>query len=328
HDHPDVRLGDLYELVDLALASHRHLEDDRLGAGLSLEQRQRQPDLRVPVLAVGVRLEPRREQRLQDVLRRGLAGRPGHADHRAGEVAPPGARQPLHRLQRVVRLDHEAAPAELARAPRPDHGAPGAGFQGGGGELAAVRRLPHQAHEEIAGARVAAVDHRPARTGHIGIADQEGGARAACHPGGVLLDHAPTPSAERSASRVTVTSSNGSFLPPSNSCPCSCPLPAITTTSPAVALPTARAIASRRSTSRSASGAPAITSSTIASGSSERGLSEVTITRSASLLATRAISGRFVRSRSPPAPNTTCSRPRVISRAARSTLSSASGVCA
>ena len=66
----------------------------------------------------------------------------------------------------------------------------------------------------------------------------------------------------------------------------------------------------------------------IASGSSERGLSEVTITRSASAAAAFPISGRFARSRSPPAPKTTCTRPSVSSRAARSTLSSASGVCA
>ena len=42
----------------------------------------------------------------------------------------------------------------------------------------------------------------------------------------------------------------------------------------------------------------------IASGSSERGLSEVTITTSASRAAISPISGRLPRSRSPPAPNT------------------------
>ena len=47
----------------------------------------------------------------------------------------------------------------------------------------------------------------------------------------------------------------------------------------------------------------------IASGSSERGLSEVTITRSASRAAISPISGRLPRSRSPPAPNTQITRP-------------------
>ena len=66
----------------------------------------------------------------------------------------------------------------------------------------------------------------------------------------------------------------------------------------------------------------------IASGSSDRGLSEVTITRSASLAAMSPIIGRLPRSRSPPHPNTTWTRPLVNCRAARSTFSSESGVCA
>ena len=48
-------------------------------------------------------------------------------------------------------------------------------------------------------------------------------------------------------------------------------------------------------------------SSMIRAGSSLRGLSDVTITRSLSRAATAPISGRFVRSRSPPQPNTVIS---------------------
>ncbi len=66
----------------------------------------------------------------------------------------------------------------------------------------------------------------------------------------------------------------------------------------------------------------------IASGSSERGLSEVTITRSARRLAISPMIGRLPRSRSPPHPNTTCTRPSVSARAACSTFSSESGVWA
>ena len=66
----------------------------------------------------------------------------------------------------------------------------------------------------------------------------------------------------------------------------------------------------------------------IASGSSERGLSEVTITASASRRATAPISGRLPGSRSPPQPNTQISRRAVSSRAAARTFSSESGVWA
>ena len=66
----------------------------------------------------------------------------------------------------------------------------------------------------------------------------------------------------------------------------------------------------------------------IASGSSERGLSEVTIATSASRAAIAAICGRLPRSRSPPQPKTAITRPAVSSRAAPSTFSSESGVCA
>ena len=65
----------------------------------------------------------------------------------------------------------------------------------------------------------------------------------------------------------------------------------------------------------------------IASGSSERGLSEVTIATSASRAAISPISGRLPRSRSPPAPNTAITRGSASSRAARSAFSSESGVC-
>ena len=57
--------------------------------------------------------------------------------------------------------------------------------------------------------------------------------------------------------------------------------------------------------------APSRISAMIASGSSDRGLSDVTITRSARRVAISPISGRLPRSRSPPHPNTTCTRPSV-----------------
>ena len=66
----------------------------------------------------------------------------------------------------------------------------------------------------------------------------------------------------------------------------------------------------------------------IASGSSLRGLSEVTITTSACSHATAPMSGRLARSRSPPAPNTTIRRLAASGRAVSRTFSSESGVWA
>ena len=66
------------------------------------------------------------------------------------------------------------------------------------------------------------------------------------------------------------------------------------------------------------------------SGFSERGLSEVTTATSASRAPISPINGRFALSRSPPAPKTQIVRrgSGVSRRAASSTFSSESGVCA
>ena len=69
-------------------------------------------------------------------------------------------------------------------------------------------------------------------------------------------------------------------------------------------------------------------SATIASGSSERGLSEVTITSSAPAAAIAPMRGRLPRSRSPPQPNTQITRRPASPRAAERTFSSESGVWA
>ena len=63
-------------------------------------------------------------------------------------------------------------------------------------------------------------------------------------------------------------------------------------------------------------------------GSSLRGLSSVTMTRSARRAAISPICGRLPRSRSPPQPNTTTSRPLACGRRVVSTVSSASGLWA
>jgi hypothetical protein len=93
-------------------------------------------------------------------------------------------------------------------------------------------------------------------------------------------------------------------------------------------------MAARRSTSTRNPPGPALratpsaTWATIASGTSERGLSEVTTATSASRPAISPMSGRLARSRSPPQPKTTITRPSVTALAARSRLSRESGVWA
>ena len=66
----------------------------------------------------------------------------------------------------------------------------------------------------------------------------------------------------------------------------------------------------------------------IADGSSDRGLSLVTIVRSAFEVAASPIRGRLPRSRSPPHPNTTMTRPVASGRTACRTMSRLSGVWA
>src|SRR5690606_35592097 len=151
-------------------------------------------------------------------------------------------------------------------------------------------------------------------------------------------DHGSILPCSMSASRATSRSSNGRIRP-CTSWPRSWPRPRIKTTSPSRAISMAAPIASRRSTrrrTRDGSSTPDTTSSMIASGGSLRGLSEVTITSSAAI-ASHPIWGRFARSRSPPAPNTTIRRrvppsethsPRPVSRTEAMALAMLAGVWA
>jgi hypothetical protein len=102
----------------------------------------------------------------------------------------------------------------------------------------------------------------------------------------------------------------------------------MTTTSPFPASRIASKIALRRSGSACDSGPIAAPiSRMISSGSSDRGLSLVTIWMSASSSAIRPMIGRLARSRSPPQPKTQMTSSSARSRAARRTFSSESGVC-
>ena len=79
-DHADVRLRDGDQLGDLPLPAHGHLEHEQLGVVGRGEDRERQPDLGVPVLGGAVRLLVRRDERGEDVLGGGFAGGAGNAD--------------------------------------------------------------------------------------------------------------------------------------------------------------------------------------------------------------------------------------------------------
>ena len=101
-----------------------------------------------------------------------------------------------------------------------------------GRELAAVRVLAGKAEEEVARGNLARVDDRALGPALRAFGENLEAGRVG-DPLGRKVDHAarPAPSASSSA-RATSRSSNGIFRPPSNSWPCSWPLPAITTVSP------------------------------------------------------------------------------------------------
>ena len=103
------------------------------------EHRQRQPDLGVEVRRVGGDAPVRRDQRRDQLLRRGLADRAGDADHGGVELAPPGGREPLQRQQRIGGGEHGAAGQPGGVLGRDQH-APRAGGQRVGGEPARRRR--------------------------------------------------------------------------------------------------------------------------------------------------------------------------------------------
>src|SRR5580692_5647986 len=142
--------------------------------------------------------------------------------------------------------------------------------------------------------------------------------------------------AARNTSRATSKSSNGA-APSRITCTFSCPFPVSSTRSPGRASRIASPIAFRRSTSTlyftPVFCSPTTASLIMARGSSPRGLSEVSTTKSLPRPAASPISGRFFLSRSPPHPNTVNTLP-FVPAAETSSLASAvrfrkaSSVCA
>ncbi len=245
-DHADVGIGDRGQLGDLPGAAHRHLEHERARSGRRREHHQRQADLGVEVGRRAGGRDDRAEQRREDVLGRGLAGRAGDRDH-LGPACPScsrharasacsaasgsavgehvaGARSCAARVARA--RGPRARPRRRARAPP-----------------ARARRRPRARRAARRTARPAADRARVDRARAAGPPRRRLRARTSRAAGerreplGVPVPHPPRPRPARrcapaSASRATVTSSKGTLRPPASSWPCSWPLPAITTTSP------------------------------------------------------------------------------------------------
>jgi hypothetical protein len=169
-------------------STHRHLQHQALGVVGGFEDGQRQPDLGVEVLGVGV--DAARQQRPGDVLDRGLADRAGDADDLGAEGAAVRVGQAPQRRERVGDGEDPggvAGPGRFAgrRVARAEpvfaglgrggaggvlgrrHDAPGARLDRGAGELAAVAVGAGQAEEEVAGTGLPGGDRRPRRRGLV-----------------------------------------------------------------------------------------------------------------------------------------------------------------
>ncbi len=224
HDHPHVGLGDASQLGDLPAPAHRHLQDQHLGALRCGQDLQRDPDLRVEVGPRGDGLAVRGQHGQQQVLGRRLAGRPGHADDLGPQLAPPRRGQAVEGVERIRSdEDHRIGLSGLCGLGVLGCGqdTPRAGGQGGPGKASSIHVLPRQPNEQRPRSRVPGVDRHPFRAafGRTAAAPQRGSGG----PGNA--SRAPASHLDRatllSTSLATVTSSNGTLRPASNSWPCS-----------------------------------------------------------------------------------------------------------
>ena len=314
-------------------AAHRHLEHEHLRARRRAEDRQRQPDLGVEVRVRGDDAQLRREHRGEQVLRRRLAGRAGDADHlrrrapaatraRARRARPAGRR----RRSRAPRVAERPSPRARARPARPTRrprsaaaayappstcspGSPTNRSPGPAARESIDRPLRARSPRAAAGSQRAAA---PAACGDPLRRSSSRAPQRLARDGDVVERHL-APAGELLALLVALAGDHHDVARRRASA-------------------TARSIAARRSarctTSAPRDRRPAI-SAMIASGSSERGLSEVTIATSASSRGDpphqRALAAVAVAAGAEHADHPARAR---AARAARSTFSSESGVCA
>ncbi len=215
------------------------------------EDRQRQPDLGVEVLRVGHRAQALAEHRREQVLGRRLADRAGDRDDRARELVAPRVGQRAERDDGVV--GRRARPRRRRRSASACWGSTSTPHAPASSARAA------NAPPSTRSPRMP-TNRSPGRTSRESMLTRCGPAAAGAgrdepRPGGAG-DALRRPFAHAAPPVRPSTSSNGVTTPPA-SWPCSWPLPATTTTSPARASSTASPIAARRSSSTVAPGARA-----------------------------------------------------------------------
>ena len=228
---------------------------------------------------------------------------------RSGSRSTTARASRAHRGQRVGDHDrrHAGRPAGC-RAPRPRRRRPRPAAKSCPSTLLAGERDEQPARRRPCGSRT-----RPARSpGVAGRRRRAAPPTTAAISASVIgiMRAAPREAGAASAAASSTRSSNGS-ISPSISWPRSWPLPSSATTSPGSA--SAHRLGDRRPAGPAprrpcrppaAARARPAPSARIAAGSSVRGLSSVTMSRSAPRAAAAPMSGRLPRSRSPPAPIT------------------------
>ena len=240
----DVGRGDRAQLGEVADPACAHLQDEEAGPVVGAQHGQRQAQLVVERPGGGHGGRVVGQHPGQHVLRGGLALGPGDGDHRerAAALAPPGEDDPRELLECGLGVVDEHGGHPGGSTPQ-DRG--GAALDRPRCVVVAVHPLTREGDEQAAGLGAAAVQER--WTGDLdpgrGVDD------GAAHDGRDLLerqgDHDGAPRSARAA-RTSSRSSNGCTTP-AISWPVSCPLPAMTTTSPVLADAIACLIAVRRS---------------------------------------------------------------------------------
>ena len=277
-DHADVRPCERSELRDLPEPAHRHLDDADLGVRLDPAERQRDAELVVVVPLVRDRAGVRRAEREQDVLRRRLPVEPVIAD----DAAPSSG---AHGAAIAARAAFASSGTSAAAAPRAS-----ACSTKSAPPPTATNRSPSRIRRESICTPVTSSAHGRATA-----------ARAARGP-------RPRAGSREHLARDRRGRRTGS---PRRRAPSRCRRPCRRSRRRRRArVGRERVSIACRAVEHDLELSRPATSAAIAAGSSERGLSVVTIARSASRAAMRPINGRFSRSRSPPAPKTTVNRRR------------------
>src|SRR6185312_4588768 len=337
HDGP-IWFRDLRQRADFAGVVHSHLQHRDLVFALQTQQLQWQTKMVVEVSLSLQHLELR-AQNLRNALFGGrLARRAGDANHAPAPFAAHAVRELLHRIQNAVvtligNAQQRAFIKLRRRQPALTHDCCYRSIRDGGiNVIVPIDALTFHREEQLPRADRARVDGVPHHL--FRRIEDSFSMDPVCNLSQRQRHRAPSCAMSRRMRAASATSSNGTG-PSAKICSFSCPLPASRTISPGFAARIATSIAARRSSSTTnvapVSRTPGRASLMISIGSSLRGLSLVTMTRSLSAPATRPIFGRFVLSRSPPQPNIVITRPPCSptrSRASSMRFFRASSVCA